>query len=68
MPKTGLGSILTWIVVVLVVQEDPLLDDDLFLGVADVDQPEGVVGNLESWLMVNNKVRGSLVASFREQL
>ena len=51
MPKTGLGSILTWIVVVLVVQEDPLLDDDLFLGVADVDQPEGVVGNLESWLM-----------------
>ena len=39
--------ILTWVVVVLVVQENPLLDDDLLLGVADVDQTEGVVRDLE---------------------
>ena len=36
------------VVVVLVVEEDPLLDDDLLLRVANVDQAEVVVGDGDS--------------------
>ena len=35
----------TWIIVVFVVEQDPLLDDDFLLGVADVDHTEIVVRN-----------------------
>jgi hypothetical protein len=38
----------TWIVVIFVIEEDSFFNDDFFLGIADVDQAEGVVGKLKN--------------------